>query len=489
MMASIDLVEETEMSTSPHSPRANRRQFLGTAALTSGAVLASGRPAHAFHHSVDETLNVGLIGCGGRGNGAAINAANADPNVRITALCDVFEDRIESSAKALQAELGAKFAVDREHWFSGLDGYKALMASDVDVVLLCSTPYFRPDHMEEAVRTRKHIFCEKPIATDVAGSLRVWEACRQAESAGLNVVSGLCWRYDPAVLEVMRRIKDGAIGEIRAIQENYLTGTLWHRGSNPNWSPLEYQIRNWLYFTWLSGDLIAEQHIHSLDKGLWLMDDQPPVSCYGTGGRQVRVDPQWGNVYDHFACVFEWENGVKMFSFARQMAGCSNDTEDYVVGTSGRAQVLRHVIQPSGGPDWNFTRTKEMPDMYDAEHQELFKAIRAGKAINNGTYMCQSTLAAIMGREACYTGQKITWDGLLASNLKLGPEKLDWDDVPECLVAMPGESGKPIQVRPLGTATTAVPPPTTAEPVTAVSISPCPTYPSRTRRFFRRRAR
>ncbi len=419
----------------------NRRTFIkATAALTTGALAAAARPAQGYHHSVDDTLKVGLIGCGGRGNGAAVNAANADANVKITALCDAFEDRIQASLKALNEELKDKCQVESDHCFSGLDGYKQLMASDVDVVLLCSTPYFRPDHMEAAVRANKHIFCEKPISTDVAGALRVLEACRQAEMADLNVVSGLCWRYDHAVREVMRRIKDGAIGEIRSIQENYLTGTLWHRGNNPEWSPLEYQIRNWLYFTWLSGDLIAEQHIHSLDKGMWLMDDEPPVSCYGTGGRQVRVEAEWGNIYDHFACVYEWANGTKMFSHCRQMQGCMNDTEDYIVGTTGRAQVLRNVIEPSKGSSWTFQRTPDMPDMYDSEHQELFSAIRSGKTINNGKYMCHSTLAAIMGREACYTGQKITWDDLIKSNLKLGPDKLDWNVVPECEVAVPGRT-------------------------------------------------
>jgi predicted dehydrogenase len=429
------------MRTRSKSSNPHRRGFLqATAALSGGAVAASVQPAFGFHHSVDETLRVGLIGCGGRGTEAAINAAHADPNVKITALCDAFDDRLQSSLKGLQTELGERCAVDRDHCFTGLDGYKPLMASDVDVVLLCSTPYFRPDHMEEAVRTKKHIFCEKPIATDVVGSERVRRACQDAAQSGLNVVSGLCWRYDVGVREVMQRIKEGAIGDVLSIQENYLTGTLWHRGNNPSWSPLEYQIRNWLYFTWLSGDLIAEQHIHSLDKGMWLMNDEPPVSCYGTGGRQVRVEPQWGNVYDHFACVYEWKNGVKMFSHARQMAGCMNDTEDYVVGTRGRAQILRHVVEPTNGSPWKFNRTQEMPGMYDSEHQELFRAIREGKPINNGEYMVNSTLVAIMGREACYSGQKVTWEGLLRSNLKLGPDRLDWNTVPKYEVAVPGRS-------------------------------------------------
>ena len=266
-----DMNSEQQQAGSP------RREFLKTTAAVAGGALAGHGTSWGFHHGVDQSLKVGLIGCGGRGTGAAMNAAQADPDVQITALCDVFADRIASCRTALQTQLGARRQVDDAHCFDGLEGYQKLIDSGVDVVLLCSTPYFRPDHMEAAVKAKKHIFCEKPIATDVAGSLRVLKACEAAAADDLNVVSGLCWRYDPAVLEVMRRIKDGAIGEIRAIQENYLTGTLWHRGNRPEWSPLEYQLRNWLYFTWLSGDLIAEQHIHSLDKSLWLMDDQPPA--------------------------------------------------------------------------------------------------------------------------------------------------------------------------------------------------------------------
>jgi hypothetical protein len=173
---------------------------------------------------------------------------------------------------------------------------------------------------------------------------------------------------------------------------------------------------------------------------MWLMEDQPPVSCYGTGGRQVRTGEEWGNIYDHFACVYEWANGVKMFSQARQMQGCMNDTEDYVIGTTGRARVLNNVIEPSQGPVWTFNRSRDLPDMYDAEHQALFGAIRSGNTINNGEYMCNSTLVAIMGREACYTGQRITWDDLIRSEQKLGPDVLDWNSPPESRVAMPGQS-------------------------------------------------
>jgi predicted dehydrogenase len=252
-------------------------------------------------------------------------------------LADLFPERIPGCLESLEKAFPERVAVPEENRFHGFDAYKQVMASDVDVVLLCTTPHFRPQHMEAAVAAGKHVFCEKPVAVDVPGCKRVLEACRQAREKSLAVVSGLCWRYDLKVREVIQRIQDGAIGDIVAIQENYLTGTLWHRGRKPEWSEMEYQLQNWLYFTWLSGDHIAEQHIHSLDKALWLNNDEVPVKCVGMGGRQVRTEEKWGNVYDHFACCFEWENGVKAFTFTRQMAGCANDVDDYVLGSKGNA--------------------------------------------------------------------------------------------------------------------------------------------------------
>jgi predicted dehydrogenase len=242
------------------------------------------------------------------------------------------------------------------------------------------------------------------------------------------------------------RIKDGAIGDIKMIQENYLTGTLWHRGDKPEWSQMEYQLRNWLYYNWLSGDHIAEQQIHSLDKGLWLMDDVPPASCYGSGGRLVRTNEKWGNVYDHFATVFEWEGSdVKMFSQCRQMAGCFNNVDDYVVGTKGSAKVLSWEITNEQGTQ--NLQQKGKPSMYDVEHQHLFRSIREGKPINNGTYMSYSTLMAIMGREACYTGQKITWDELMASETRLGPTNYEMGDYEPAPVAKPSSDNWVVKLR------------------------------------------
>lgn len=418
----------------------NRREFLAsaTAAATVGAVSPEMRAG--FHHGVDDKLRIGLVGCGGRGTQAVLNALAADANTEVTALADAFMDRIESSHNSLQEnELAAsRLNVPKDRMFDGFECCDKLVQSGVDVVLLATPPYFRPSHLKACVDTGKHVFCEKPVAVDPPGVRDVLAACEVASEKGLSIVSGLCWRYDIGVNAVMDKILgEKALGEIRAIQENYLTGTLWHRGDKPNWSQMEYQMRNWLYYNWLSGDHIAEQHIHSLDKAMWLMGDEPPEAAYGSGGRLVRTEEKWGNVYDHFSTVFEWKNGVKMFSFCRQMADCTNDVDDYVIGTKASAKVLRKEISDSTGVIWKFGK-KKTPSMYDVEHQHLFKSIREGKPINDGKYMSYSTLLAIMGREASYTGKKIRWSELMQSEKRLGPAKLEFGDYTPAKVPMPG---------------------------------------------------
>ncbi len=424
--------------TTPRKPSEppSRRTFLkrSAAGLVGGTLAAALGSARMAHAAGDDTIRVGLVGCGGRGNGAAVNAANADPGMRLVALADIFEDQLEHGRAVLSQQLGEKFAVDRDHLFSGFDAYKKLIDSDVDVVLLATPPHFRPAHLAAAVDAGKHVFCEKPVAVDPTGVNSVLATCDRAAEKKLSLVSGLCWRYDEGVRQTMAQIKEGALGDIVAVQENYLTGTLWHRGRNPAWSEMEYQIRNWLYFTWLSGDHIVEQHVHSLDKALWLMDDKPPLRCVGLGGRQVRTGEEWGNIFDHFSVCYEWAGGVKVFAYTRQMSGCAGDVDDYVLGTKGRAQVLKYRID--GEKPWRFRG--ESPSMYDAEHRELFASIRNGTPINNGRYMSYATMMAIIGREACYTGQTITWEEAMRSMQDLTPPKYEWGDTPVPEVAVPG---------------------------------------------------
>lgn len=418
----------------------SRRDFLKT--TTAGVLggmalggLAIGRSAYA---GGNDELKVGLIGCGGRGTGAAANALNADPNVKLTALGDTFADRLRGSLEQLkkQAEIAGKIDVPPDRQFVGFDAYQKVIDSGVDVVVLATPPHFRPAHLKAAVEAGKHVFCEKPVAVDAPGVRSVYETSRLAKEKNLSIVSGLCWRYDPGVRETMKRVLDGAIGDIVAIQENYLTGTLWSHPRQPDWSDMEWQLRNWLYFTWLSGDHNVEQHVHSLDKALWAMGDQPPVKATGLGGRQVRIEPQFGHIFDHHAVVYEYPGGVRVFSFTRQQDGCAGDVEDYMLGTKGRCEVLRHAIE--GENAWRYQGPKG--NMYQVEHNELFAAIRSGNPINNGQYMTSSTMMAILGRMATYTGKTITWDEALASQESLAPPAYDWISLEVPPVAMPGRT-------------------------------------------------
>ena len=431
------------MSPSDPSSQSSRRNFLtnSSTAIVGGAVATALPRAPAVHAAGDDTLKIGLIGCGGRGNSAAGNAMRGDPNVKLTAMADAFEDRLDQARKVLGRSLRDKYAVDDDHAFFGFDAYKRVIESDVDIVLLCTPPHFRPQQLRAAIEHGKHVFCEKPVAVDGPGVRSVLKTVKQAKQKDLSIVSGLCWRYDYGVRETMKRIQDGAIGDVTSVQENYLTGTLWHRGRKPAWSEMEFQMRNWLYFTWLSGDHIVEQHIHSLDKALWLMNDELPQNCFGLGGRQVRTDNKWGHVYDHFAVCYEWANGVKTYAFTRQIAGCHNDVDDYVLGTKGRAHLLGTRGRPrieNGDGAWKYKGPR--PSMYDVEHKEMLAAIRAGQPINNGVYMSYSTLMAIMGREACYTGQTITSQDMLNSTFDMSPNRYEWGDVTLPRVAMPGQT-------------------------------------------------
>ena len=419
----------------------SRRSFMqrSTAVIAGGSVastLASARPLHA---AGSETLKVGVVGCGGRGSGAAINAMRADDNVKLTVMADLFGDRLETSKRNIKTalegdDIAHKFDVKEDHCFTGFDAYKQVMESDVDVVILASTPHFRPRHLAAAIAAGKHVFCEKPVAIDAPGVRSVLETVRLAKEKNLSIVSGLCWRYDLGVRETVNRIRDGAIGDMVAIHTNYLAGTLWHRGRKPEWSEMEYQIRNWLYFTWLSGDHIVEQHIHSLDKAVWLMGDELPTKCFGLGGRQVRSEEKWGNIYDHHAVCYEYANGLKVFAYTRQMQSCWNEVNDFVYGTEGTAELLKFKIR--GKDEWKYDGPR--PSMYDVEHKELFAGIRSGNYINNGVYMARSTLMAIMGRVACYTGELIDGEKMMNSPESLTPEGYQFGEAPVPEIAMPG---------------------------------------------------
>ena len=283
-------------SASPGNAGPSRREFLksSTAAVIGGAVAANLLVSRSAHAAGSDMLKIGLIGCGGRGTGAVGNAFAADANTKLTAVADVFADQAENSINQLRKTTPERVAVESDHVFWGFDAYEKLLATDVDVVILATPPHFRPAHLKAAIASGKHVFCEKPVAVDAPGVRSVLETTEEARKKNLAIVSGLCYRYDPPKRELIQRVHDGAIGDILAMHVSYNTGTLWYRGREPEWSEMEYQLRNWLYFTWLSGDFNVEQHVHSLDKAAWAMQDEPPLRATGLGGRQVRIEEQVG---------------------------------------------------------------------------------------------------------------------------------------------------------------------------------------------------
>jgi predicted dehydrogenase len=424
----------------PAPAPASRRDFLktSTAAVVGGALAGQFANVHAAGSGL---LRVGLIGCGGRGTGAAAQALKADQEVKLVAMGDAFADRVEESLATLRKDeqLTGKLDVPPERRFAGFDAYQHVIAAS-DVVLLCTPPHFRPLHLKAAVEAGKHIFAEKPVAVDAPGVRSVLQTYALAKKKNLSVVSGLCLRYDNGFKETVQRIRDGAIGEVFTLQANDYRGRIWVKPRQPGWTDMTWQMRNWYYFTWLSGDFNVEQHVHFLDVCAWAMKDEYPVRAMGLGGRQVRTGPEYGHIYDHFAVVYEYANGARLVSNCRQQVGCKNDISAHVLGTKGRAELserTKGLLVRTGERTWTYDGPES--NLYQAEHDELFASIRSGKPINNGDYMAKSTLLAIMGRMAAYTGQQITWDMAWNSKEDLTPPRYDWDvPLPVPPVAMPG---------------------------------------------------
>ena len=387
-----------------------------------------------------DAIKVGLIGCGDRGTGAAVQALHADPDVVLTAMGDVFEDRLNESYQELIREAKDKVKVSNQNKFVGFDAYLKVIQSGVDVVLLTTPPAFRPDHLTAAVNAGKHVFCEKPVAVDAPGVRKVLAAAKKAQEKKLSLLSGFCLRYDSGNRSIFGKILNGDIGEIKTVSTFRNGGELWYKPRQQSWSNMTNQMRNWYYYNWLSGDFIVEMTVHSLDMMSWAMGDKMPVQATGTGGRQVRVEDKYGNIYDHFAVEFEYANGVKGFHFARQQEKTSSRNSVEVLGTGGTALInVGREQEIKGKITWKYTGPKN--DMYQTEHDEFFASIRNGKPMNDGEWMANSTMIAILGRMVAYTGQTITWEQALNSNEVIGPKSeeyswdLKWDGPP---IAKPG---------------------------------------------------
>lgn len=427
------------MNQTPGS-QTSRRGFLhSSASVAVGGALASqiGFPAVASGAGKTETLRIGLIGCGGRGSGAALSALKADRNVELSAMGDVFQNNLESSLNVLRKEMPQKVNVPANRRFVGFDAYQKVVDSDVDIVLLTTPPGFRPLHLKAAIDGGKHAFVEITAAIDAPGVRSVLKSAELARTKGLAIVSGFCWRYNHSLQAAAQQIRAGAIGEIRALYATYYRNALrhkYHGERTPEMTDLEWQIRDWYGYLWLSGDVtILLSGGHSVDKMSWWLDDEMPIAAVAVGSR---VFPSDGNTFDNSFVVYEYANGIRGFLGCRSQDGCYTSNADYIIGTKGICTIT-NIPVIEGETNWRYRGVKN--NMYQTEHDELFASIRAGKPINDGTRMAHTTLMAILGRMAAYTGKRITWEQALNSRQELVPEKLDWNlKIDQPPLAVPG---------------------------------------------------
>jgi len=427
-----------EATSRAKSGQISRRQFLKNSAMAAsltGTALTAGIQSRAYAAGTGN-VRVGLIGCGGRGLGAVVSALTVNPNAKLTAMTDAFGDRLQRGRKNLQHRMPNQVAVDNDHCFTGLDGYQKLLNSGLDVAILASPPHFRPIHAEACINAGVHVFAEKPMAVDTPGVHRILAAGEKARDKKLSFVSGFETRYSDTAREAVKRLHAGAIGEITSMEANFNTGFLWHRGRQPEWTEMQFQLRNWYYFTWLSGDHIVEQHVHLEDFVSWIMQEEPPLHAWGMGGRQVRTDPKWGDIFDHHAVVYEYANGARLYAFCRQQRNCYNSVSFAAQGSKGRMTGWgRYIIE--GQTNWDSGRGKGNPEL--TTFREMFAGMRTGKPINDSVMMARSTMLAILGRMATHSGQRITWDEAFASKKALAPQRYAWDATPP---VVPGPDGK-----------------------------------------------
>ncbi len=410
----------------------SRRKFIKQTSLAAGGVLAMPMFSKGnFFSGADDTIKVVLIGCGGRGTGAAMQALSTKQNVQLIAMADAFRDRLDSSYKNIEEALKEKglekrLQVKEDHKFIGFDAYKEAIPL-ADVVILTTPPGFRPLHFEEAIRLDKHVFMEKPVATDPAGIQRVLKTAEEAKRKKLNVVVGLQRRYQTSYLELMKRIKDGAVGDVTSAQVYWDSDGVWVHPRQAEWTEMEYQMRNWYYFVWLCGDHITEQHIHNIDVINWVMDDYPKFA-QGMGGREVRKGKDYGEIFDHHYVEFHYGDGTLMNSQCRHIKGTMSKVNESITGTKGRVFFDQALITDlKGKPIYQFDKKKENQP-YQAEHDELFAAVAKGDyKFWDAERGAKSTMTSILGRMATYSGQVIDWEKAIHSGINIHPEVYAWD--------------------------------------------------------------
>lgn len=415
-----------------------RRNFVKGSATVAGGVMVGGLPLESSAHVAGNgTLKIALIGCGGRGTGAAVQALSVKEDVELVAMADAFKDRLDTSYSNIveKVEDKKRIKVPEKNKFVGFDGYKA--ATELaDVIILTTPPGFRPIHLEYAVNRDKHIFCEKPLATDAPGIRKVLEVNEIAKQKKLNIVVGLQRHYQTVYRELIKRIHDGQIGDVTSAQAYWNGGGVWVRPREAGQTEMEYQMRNWYYFNWLCGDHIVEQHIHNMDVINWIKQDYP-VKAQGMGGRQVRTGKEYGEIFDHHYVEFEYADGTIMNSQCRHIRNTWNKVFEAATGTKGRADSSGTIYDLDGNIVWKH-RDRNDPNPYQVEHDELFASIVNGGVINDLENGAKSTMTAILGRMATYSGQMITWDDAINSDNKLVPDEFGWDVLPPVL---PDENG------------------------------------------------
>ena len=423
----------------------SRRSFLrNTSTAAAGTAIFGSLAAErfAFGASNNDTLKVALVGCGGRGSGAAnqaLSTSNLGP-VRLVAVCDVHEDKMQGALNNLQKTHGDHVDVPKERQFLGFDSYKQAI-STADVVILATPPGFRPMQFEEAIKQGKHVFMEKPVASDAPGVRKVLAAAEEAKKKGLKVGVGLQRHHQLGYIETIQKLHDGAIGDITSARCYWNGSRPWQnkradldKQYGRKLTEMEYQLRNWYYFTWLSGDHIAEQHIHNLDVINWVKKGHP-VKARAMGGREITNGPDDGEIYDHFACEFEYDDGSICYSYCRHQPGTWNSVSEHATGTKGKVDIGGHKIY--GDNQWRF-KTEGAKDAYQQEHDDLFAAIRNNTEFNEAVMGAESTMTAILGRMAAYSGKELDWKAALESKIDLLPENLAWDAKPKIL---PGADG------------------------------------------------
>lgn len=415
------------MEKANNKPRKSRRNFLHTSAAAAGGLLVSPQIlASNPHVNVDNTIKIALIGCGGRGSGAANEALKTGDDVQLVAMADAFQEKLDASYKNLSKIHGEKVAVKDDHKFIGLDGYKEAIGL-ADVVFLATPPGFRPMHFEEAVKQGKHVFLEKPVATDAPGVRKIIEQAKIAKEKNLKVVVGHHLRFQKSCIDIIDKLRSGMIGDITNMQAYFNSGGVWVRDRKPNMTEMEYQVWNWYYFNWLCGDHIVEQHVHDLDLMNWLKGAHP-VKAQGMGGRQTRTANKYGEIFDHHYVEYQYPDGSMLNSQCRHQKGCWNNWTDQGHGTNGSfncdpGRQQSFIYNSKGDVIWKYDG-KNDTEPHQVEQTEFFKMLREDKYINQAESGAMSTMTAIMGRMATYSGQMISWEDANNSNKNLLPKKL-----------------------------------------------------------------